>query len=192
MISFVRGLVSSKRANSVVLDVSGIGYEVFVFEHLLQDMHLGDEVTLQTAHIIREDSQVLFGFNAVDELNIFNLLCSVSGVGPKMAMAILSSIGVSGVNKAVHQADDQMFKSVSGVGPKTAKLIILSLSGKLVTDETSNYRPVQQSVIKALVGLGYSDRVAKEVLSNIGADIDDEAALLKTALANLSKSKGNR
>jgi holliday junction DNA helicase RuvA len=190
VISFIRGRLAQKRQSSIVIDVGGIGYEVFVDENTLHGLHIGEEVTLQTAQVIREDSQTLYGFITDQDLGLFHLLCSVSGVGPKMALVILSSLGVNGVQKAVAEADDQLFKSVSGVGPKTAKLIILALTGKLITSDTHAYQPIQQNVIKALIGLGYSERVAKETVAGIEVKSDDEALLLKSALAKLSKAKG--
>lgn len=188
MIAFLRGEVVRIDSGSVVLDVAGVGYNVFVGTNTSASLRVGDTTTIHTAHIIREDSSSLYGFLNTEELSLFNLLGSVNGVGPKTALGILSQLGAEGVHHAVAQADDARFKSVTGVGPKTAKLIVLSLTGKLVLTETPG-SDLQQSIVAALVTLGYQDRVARTVVAEIDSTGLDEAEVLKLALANLAKAK---
>ncbi len=151
------------------------------------------ELSLHIAHIIREDAQTLFGFQSEDEIEGFNLLCSVSGVGPKSAMSVLTHLGVDGIATAVATADDSMFKSVTGIGPKTAKLIVLSLTGKLVSVDGSSKgsSSSESSVIAALVGLGYQEKLAKNAVEN-ALKINpqsNESELLKLSLSNLSSGR---
>ena len=193
MIAHLTGSVLRRKAGQIVLNVSGVGYLVNVTPDVYQASFTQTDFSLHIAHIIREDAQILFGFLEEDELDTFNMLCTVNGVGPKSAMSVLAHLGVSGVSQAVATADDTMFKSVSGVGPKTAKLIVLTLTGKLVTTNSSNTSPSgsQQSVISALVGLGYQEKLARAAVEGVlktSAELS-ESELLKSALATLSSGR---
>jgi len=193
VIAHLTGSVLRRKAGQIVLNVSGVGYLVNVTPDVYQASFTQSEFSLHVAHIIREDAQILFGFLEEDELDTFNTLCTVNGVGPKSAMSVLAHLGVAGVSQAVATADDTMFKSVSGVGPKTAKLIVLTLTGKLVTNDSSNTSPSgsQQSVISALVGLGYQEKLARAAVEGVlktSAELS-ESELLKSALANLSSGR---
>ena len=193
MIAHLTGSVLRRKAGQLVLNVSGVGYLVNVTPEVYQASFTQSEFSLHIAHIIREDAQILFGFLEEEELETFNMLCTVNGVGPKSAMSVLAHLGVSGVSQAVATADDGMFKSVSGIGPKTAKLIVLTLTGKLVTGEISNSSSTgsQLSVVSALVGLGYQEKLARAAVESVlkqGADLS-ESELLKSALSNLSSGR---
>ena len=193
MIAHLTGSVLRRKAGQLVLNVSGVGYLVNVTPEVYQASFTESEFSLHIAHIIREDAQILFGFLEEAELETFNMLCTVNGVGPKSAMSVLAHLGVSGVSQAVATADDGMFKSVSGVGPKTAKLIVLALTGKLVTGESSNTSSTvsQQSVVSALVGLGYQEKLARAAVEAVIKQSSDlsESELLKSALSNLSSGR---
>ncbi len=193
MIAHLTGSVLRRKAGQLVLNVSGVGYLVNVTPEVYQASFTESEFSLHIAHIIREDAQILFGFLEEAELETFNMLCTVNGVGPKSAMSVLAHLGVSGVSQAVATADDGMFKSVSGVGPKTAKLIVLTLTGKLVTGESSNTSSTvsQQSVVSALVGLGYQEKLARAAVEAVIKQSSDlsESELLKSALSNLSSGR---
>ena len=193
MIAHLTGTVLARRAGQLVIDCSGIGYLVHVTPEVYQQSFSKSEFSLHTAHIIREDAQLLFGFESEQELNGFNMLCTVNGVGPKSAMSVLAHLGVSGLAQAVATADDSMFKSVTGVGPKTAKLIVLTLTGKLVTStsaETSSGGS-EGAVVSALVGLGYQEKLAKAAveLAIKSSPNLSESELLKQSLANLSSGR---
>jgi Holliday junction DNA helicase RuvA len=193
VIAHLTGSVLRRKAGQLVLNVSGVGYLVNVTPEVYQASFTQSEFSLHIAHIIREDAQILFGFLEEEELETFNMLCTVNGVGPKSAMSVLAHLGVSGVSQAVATADDGMFKSVSGIGPKTAKLIVLTLTGKLVTGEISNSSSTgsQLSVVSALVGLGYQEKLARAAVESVlkqGTDLS-ESELLKSALSNLSSGR---
>ena len=193
MIAHLTGNVLRRKAGQLVINASGVGYLVNVTPDVYQASFTQTEFSLHIAHIIREDAQVLFGFLSEEELDTFNMLCTVNGVGPKSAMSVLAHLGVSGVSQAVATADDTMFKSVTGVGPKTAKLIVLTLTGKLVTEDSGQPSNVgsQQSVVSALVGLGYQEKLARSVVEGVlknGSDLS-ESELLKSALTSLSSGR---
>lgn len=193
MIAHLTGTVLRRKAGQLVLNVAGVGYLVNVTPEVYQASFTQSEFSLHIAHIIREDNQILFGFLEEEELDAFNMLCTVNGVGPKSAMSVLAHLGVSGVSQAVATADDSMFKSVSGVGPKTAKLIVLTLTGKLVTSEnaSSSKTDSQSSVVTALIGLGYQEKLAKAAVDAVLKNCSDlsESELLKQSLSSLSSGR---
>lgn len=193
VIAHLTGKVLARRAGQLVIECGGVGYLVHVTPEVYQQSFSKNEFSLHTAHIIREDAQLLFGFESEEELNGFNMLCTVNGVGPKSAMSVLAHLGVSGLAQAVATADDSMFKSVTGVGPKTAKLIVLTLTGKLVTGTTelSSYGGSEGAVVSALIGLGYQEKLAKAAveLALKSSPNLSESELLKLSLANLSTGR---
>ncbi|MGO2847352.1 MAG: Holliday junction branch migration protein RuvA, partial [Microbacterium gubbeenense] len=130
MISSVRGTVVHTAADSVVIDVSGVGYSVAVPPDVARTAGHGHELFLHTHLVVREDALSLFGFATRDELEVFGVLLGVNGVGPKSALGILSVLTIDQIASAVEAEDDKPFRKVSGIGPKTAKLIALQLQGK--------------------------------------------------------------
>jgi Holliday junction DNA helicase RuvA len=192
VIAHLTGSVLTRKAGQLVLEANGVGYLVSVTPEVYQSSFAQSNLSLHIAHIIREDSQTLYGFLTEQELETFALLCSVSGVGPKSAMAVLAQLGVSGVAAAVSLTDDTMFRSVSGIGPKTAKLIVLSLTGKLIAETTvGSTTSAGTSVVTALVGLGYQDKNARSAVESLTKEDGHltESELLKQALALLSAGR---
>jgi Holliday junction DNA helicase RuvA len=193
VIAHLTGNVLARRAGQLVIECGGVGYLVHVTPEVYQQSFSKSEFSLHTAHIIREDAQLLFGFESEEELNGFNMLCTVNGVGPKSAMSVLAHLGVSGLAQAVATADDSMFKSVTGVGPKTAKLIVLTLTGKLVTGTTelSSSGGSEGAVVSALVGLGYQEKLAKAAVESAlkNSPSLSESELLRQSLSNLSSAR---
>jgi Holliday junction DNA helicase RuvA len=172
VIASIRGTLLRRTGNDLIIDVSGIGYRVTVADRLALGVREGEDVVVHTAYIPREDQVSLYGFDTHEELDMFDLLRSVTGVGPKSAMAVLSQLSAEQIYDAIAHEDDSAFRSVSGIGPKTAKLIVLSLQGsferKPVRASASSSSGsttddiVRHSVVQALVGLGWSERVAKD------------------------------
>ena len=189
MISSLRGRVLSAGGNSIVLDVGGVGFHVNTTPALALASREGSEASVHTTMVVREDSLTLFGFGTRDELDVFDLLIGVTGVGPKSALGVLSALSPGQVAEAVQRDDDAVFRKVSGIGPKTAKLITVSLAGKLIAP-TTTARPavvvsggVAESVLAALTGLGWSERVAAEAVDEtMAAASDTEAASVPTLL----------
>jgi len=192
VIAQLTGSVLRRKAGQLVIDANGVGYLVSVTPEVYQASFSEEKVSLHISHIIREDSQTLYGFSTEEELETFVLLCSVSGVGPKSAMSVLAQLGVSGVASAVATSDDTMFRSVSGVGPKTAKLIVLSLTGKLVSEQVVGHQTAAgSSVISALVGLGYQEKNARSAVETVTSSKTNstESEILKQALAILASGR---
>ena len=127
MIASLRGLVADIAGPEVVLEVQGIGYLVTVPDRSALHFSLGEEVHLHTSMVVRDDHVAIFGFESREELGLFALLRSVTGVGPKMALAVLGHMTPGAIHDAVVSENDAAFRAVSGVGAKTAKLIVLSL-----------------------------------------------------------------
>ena len=199
MISSLRGRVLQLDDESVVVDVAGVGYAVAVTPLLSREFHAGDEIVLHTHLVVREDALSLFGFQSRDELIVFTQLLSVSGVGPKSALGVLATLTVDQIADAVVAEDDAPFRRVSGIGPKTAKLIVVQLAGKLqpsrrTATTTTGGAPaaVAGQVVAALVGLGWSERVALDAVAATTAEMTAAAnvpALLKLALAHLGPTR---
>ena len=201
MISSVRGPVRSAVGSTVVIEVGGVGLAVQVTPATALGLRINEEARLVTILIVREDSLTLYGFLSADELAVFELLVGVTGVGPKSALGVLAVLTPNQIAQAVNGDDDGVFRKVSGIGPKTAKLIVLSLTGKLaVTAATSPTRApgatsVAASVQAALIGLGWSERVAAEAVDETLSELADAggadsappavAAVLRLALGRL-------
>ncbi len=193
MIATLRGKVLSASTGAVIVDVGGVGFQVAVTADHALSLRAGQEATIHTALIVREDELALFGFETVDAREVFDLLRGVSGVGPKTALSILGTLGVDGIAGAIATEDDVPFRKVSGIGPKTAKLIAVSLAGKLRPGLASAVVAEKDSgaadVIRALVGLGWSERVAdqavQEVLSEAPGSQLGTDMLLRSALSRL-------
>jgi Holliday junction DNA helicase RuvA len=199
MISSVRGpvlAVTTLTSGTVaIVDVGGVGLAVQITPGLARTLAVGRETTIHTALIVREDDLSLFGFATADELAVFDLLRGVGGVGPKSALGVLATLTPAEIAQAVADEDDAPFRRVSGIGPKTAKLIVVSLAGKLAAPATGSTAPratsdVAASVIAALVGLGWPERLASQTVDEVidAASPDDRAAVpvvLRLALAQL-------
>ncbi|AMB58332.1 Holliday junction branch migration protein RuvA [Microterricola viridarii] len=201
MISSVRGPVLSALGATVIIEVGGVGLAVNVTPATALAARIGQELRLQTTLVVREDALTLYGFDSADELAVFELLTGVTGVGPKSGLGVLAVLSPDQVARAVAEDDDAAFRKVSGIGPKTAKLIVLSLTGKLAVTAASAPGPtsvvptaVGESVLAALVGLGWSEKVAAPVveltLAEAGdADKGSVAVLLRLALGRLGPAQ---
>lgn len=195
MIASVRGTVLAVGVTTAVVEVGGVGLAVQVTPQHALSLRIGHEATVFTALIVREDDLSLFGFATRDELEVFDLLRGVSGVGPKSALGVLAALTPDDVARAVAAEDDAAFRKVSGIGPKTAKLIAVSLQGKLVAASGSAVAsPARGSttndVVSALVGLGWNERLAAQAVDEAYADAADAEradvpVLLRLALARL-------
>jgi Holliday junction DNA helicase RuvA len=150
----------------------------------------GDSVSFHTSLVVREDAWTLFGFENRQELEVFELLRSVNGVGPKSALSILNQMSVEQIAQAVSDESDESFKAVSGIGSKTAKLITLTLAGKLMgSGSKSAVSSINESAVSALVGLGWSERQSRDALQQVASKDFSDKQLLKAALQVLSKAR---
>ena len=190
MIASLTGLVLSCSNGQIVIDVQGVGYLVHSTAHTVDSVSQGDSVSFHTSLVVREDAWTLFGFRDKQELEVFELLRSVNGVGPKSALSILNQLSVEQIAQAVTEESDESFKAVSGIGLKTAKLITLTLAGKLVAKgPKSASSSGNESAVSALVGLGWSERQSRDVLQQVGTKDMSDKQLLKAALQVLSKAR---
>ncbi len=203
MIASLRGTLIALAGSRAVIDVSGVGYAVALTERHARELRISDTVRLHTALVVREDDMSLFGFADEVELGLFELLRTVSGVGPKSALGVLGEMTPDAIARAIAADDDAPFRAVSGIGPKTAKLIVVTLAGKLVAPvgtapaASSPAEPaaVTTSLIAALTGLGWPERTALEAATQVvEADADAAATglpvLLRRALGILGPARG--
>ncbi|MGF6823408.1 Holliday junction DNA helicase RuvA [Microbacterium sp. ZKA21] len=200
MISSLHGVVLHAASDQVVIEVGGVGFSVAVPADVAHTARVGERLQLHTSLIVREDSLSLFGFAERDELEIFGLLLGVTGVGPKSALGVLSHLTVDQIAEAVTAEDDAPFRRVSGIGPKTAKLIVLQLAGKVHAPtpggrSTTAAPDVTDQVTAALVGLGWSEKVAVEAAAKTieeasEAERTSVPALLRRTLALLGPAQG--
>ena len=175
MISQLRGTVVALNLNSVVLDVNGVGYLVNAVPRTLGELTVGEEATLPTSLVVREDSMTLFGFSTVRDRDVFEIITTVSGIGPKLGLAILAVHSADELAAAVQSEDTKALTRVSGVGPKSASRIILELKGKLTlsadvpaeqspapeTEADALARAAEAQVVEGLTGLGWTEKEAK-------------------------------
>ena len=183
MIASLRGRIQAKTPNSVVLDVGGVGYLVNVVPQFSASHSIGDDVLLNTRLIVREDSMTLFGFESAEEVELFDLVTSVNGIGPKLGLSVLASLSVDAIRSAVANESDATFKSVPGIGPKTAKLMVVTLNGKLQAGQVKGSTSAE--IVEALVGLGYNEKQAIAAVSAVGAN-GSNSDILRRALAELA------
>jgi holliday junction DNA helicase RuvA len=190
VIASLTGLVLSSSNGQIVIDVQGVGYLVHSRAQTVNSVSQGDSVSFHTSLVVREDAWTLFGFANRQELEVFELLRSVNGVGPKSALSILNQMSVEQIAQAVSDESDESFKAVSGIGSKTAKLITLTLAGKLMgSGSKSAVSSINESAVSALVGLGWSERQSRDALQQVASKDFSDKQLLKAALQVLSKAR---
>jgi len=202
MIAFVRGTVAGVTLNSAVLEVGGVGLELMCTPNTLATLRTGHEATLPTSMVVREESLTLFGFLDDDEKSCFELLQTASGVGPKLAQAMLAVLAPDDLRAAVAAEDVKTLTRVPGIGQKGAQRIILELRDRIgapgstatssaaVTVTGSGW---QGQVRGGLVGLGWSDKEADKAIATVTPDAEamdtpDVARLLRLALQSLSRA----
>ncbi|HLR41325.1 MAG TPA: Holliday junction branch migration protein RuvA [Virgibacillus sp.] len=201
MIAYIKGNLTYILDDSVIVDVQGVGYEIICANPFAFQASLNKEVKIYTYHHVRDDAQLLYGFKNEDEKYLFTKLISVSGIGPKGALAIQGSVDVAEFVSAVEQEDDKFLTSFPGVGKKTARQIILDLKGKLTSMlsltnqpeiETSGNQPntaILKEAQEALKALGYTEREIKAILPQLQKDTSDNIdELIRKALALLMKN----
>jgi len=167
MIACIEGTIISKDSNSLVVNVGGLGYRVFVVHELIATTTIDQPIRLMTHLVVREDSQTLYGFLTNETLHLFTLLIGVSGIGPKIAMAILSSARTSELRSAISQGDSAIFTAISGVGLKTAQRLILELRSKIGATLLDGNLSDSEDIISAMTSLGYNMYEIRKVIGKI-------------------------
>lgn len=196
MIAHVRGPVAAVTLTSAVIDVGGVGMQVMCTPGTIASLRIGHEVQLSTSMVVREDSLTIFGFASTDERDMFELVQTASGVGPKVAQAMLAVLDPDRLRQAIGQGDLATLTSVPGIGRKGAERIVVELKdrvGSPVTAVVSAGGGWRNQVRDALQGLGWSmrdaDRAVDTVAADTGPDSDaDVPTLLRAALRTLSKA----
>ncbi len=197
MIYHIRGILVEKEPTRVVVEAAGIGYELFIplstYERLPR---IGSEVKILTSHCVREDDEILFGFATEDEKKLFIHLTSVSGVGPKIAVAILSGSSVEELALSIAGGDAKRLAAIKGVGKKTAEKICVELRDKVSAFAFAGrtggkaVSPVVQDAIAALRALGFNEETSSKMVADVLAEnpsIDDVEKIIKLALSGRSK-----
>ena len=189
MIAQLVGTIAGIRGNSVILMVGGVGYQVAVSAYTLGKLAGRDEVLLHIHTHVREDQFNLFGFLDEEELHMFELLISVSGIGPKMGLSILSVADLKTIRLAIVNKDPSLLTRVSGVGKKTAEKLIVELQNKVtaVAGDDDGDAGAGQDALEALTSLGYSVSQAREALKLVPADVVEVGARIRAALKTLGK-----
>ncbi len=199
MIAYVRGKLTYIQDDAIIVDVQGIGYEIICANPYAFQSLENKDVKIYTYQHVREDAQLLYGFKNQEEKYLFTKLISVSGIGPKGAIAIMASVHVGEFVAAIEREDERFLTSFPGVGKKTARQIILDLKGKLaittaVNEEQTITDPrlddaVVQDAKEALKALGYSEKEIKATLPKIQQlETETTDALVRKALALLMKN----
>ena len=192
MIAYLRGRVMAKNNNNLILETGGVGYQVFAGENLLADLKKGQELELYIHHRIREDANDLYGFKNLSDLDLFELLLSVSGVGPKSALAVLSLATPDDVRETIICGDAGLLTKVSGIGKKTAERVVLELKNKVArlsggaTAISSSLNGTSDE-LEALISLGYSLNEARAALNAVEPAITSTSGRVKAALKQLSR-----
>lgn len=187
MISSLTGEIQHVGTEHAVIIVGGVGYVFSASPTTLSALRLGHHITVQTLLLIRDDNPVLYGFGTADEREIFETMMTVSGIGPRIALGVLSIFHPDEVRQHIDQQDDKAFTKVPGIGPKSARRIILELSGKLIPRENPDVAtsrtgtgtdPVwKEQVQQALIGLGWNE---KDALKGIQTTLDNDPELAQS------------
>ena len=196
MIDQISGKIISINDNYVVLAVGGLGIKVNISANFASKLVNEDLITLVTYLNVREDALDLYGFKNDSERNLFLMLISISGIGPKLAVSILSGVELEELKSNILSGDIKSLTSIPGVGAKTAKRIIIELKDKLSNTTTTELgfeddfgSKISKDVLSALVGLGYSESMATEVIKRINPAKSDKSieSLIKESLKILNE-----
>lgn len=201
MIAYIKGILVSIQDDAVIVDVGGIGYEIVCANPFSFETSLNQEVMIQTYHHVREDAQILYGFKNNDEKALFMKLISVSGIGPKGALGMMSNVNISEFVAAIEREDDKYLTSFPGIGKKTSRQIILDLKGKLTTlfsitkpetgypEEQPNTMEELQETQEALKALGYTEREIRDITPQLQKEkLTNTDDMIRKALALLMKN----
>ncbi len=189
MIAQLKGKIEYLKNNYAVVDVGGVGYKVFLSAYTFGKVAGTGEVSFFIHTYVREDTLALYGFLTMEELEMFELLISISGIGPKAGMGILSIATPKTIKTAILNEDSSILTKVSGIGKKTAERVILELQNKVADISTGEKEEatVDVDAIEALIMMGYSNTEARDALKAIPIDIKDIGQRVKMALKNIGK-----
>ncbi|MDR2108011.1 MAG: Holliday junction branch migration protein RuvA [Coriobacteriales bacterium] len=191
MIAQLKGTVVALTESSVVIDVGGVGFAITASTPTLASLHGGKEVLLQTMLVVRDDALTLYGFISPAERRLFEQLIAISGVGPKAALSLLSSLQVDDLRLAIAQGDVNLIATAPGIGKKTAQRVIVELKGAFeqAIAEAGRAVPLQSNreVTEALLTMGFTTQEATLAVKGYDGDPADSNGLLRYALKRLGK-----
>jgi len=194
MIAYLSGILIEKKPTEVILEVQGVGYQVFISTITHEKLsEIGASLTLHTYHHVREDAMQLYGFLSTQERGFFKLLIGISGVGPKLAQTILSGYEIEKLQQAIREQDLKLLSSITGVGKKTAERIVIELKDKFsdiefnAKESDSASKSSQHDAYSALLSLGFTKQMAEKAISEAikqapTAEVDE---LIKIALRHI-------
>jgi len=187
MIASLTGTITNKSESYLVLEVNGVGYKIYATGNTIESIKTSP-ISMWIHHAIRENASDLYGFITRDELEFFELLISISGIGPKTALGILNVANIETLKQAVRSGNSGHLTKISGLGKKNAEKIVLELSGKIgVGAEGSLNIEDEGDAIEALTSLGYSQKEARDALREVPSDIVGTSDRVKKALKHLGK-----
>jgi Holliday junction DNA helicase RuvA len=190
MIASLEGTVTQLLDDSIVLSASGVGFRIFVPRQVCQETEVFQSKTLFTHLVVREDALTLFGFDTIEERDLYVMLLGANGVGPRTALAVISTMSPGLIRKAVLSNEADLFTRVPGIGKKTAQSLVLHLSGRIkgeYIETPSGDRELDADVIAALTGLGYSIIEAQAAIQTLPKDAPkDLEGRLRSALQYFS------
>ena len=194
MIARLTGRVLTLDQGALVLDVNGVGYEIEVASSTANSVEIDKIVTLETLLIVREDAQILFGFTELTDKKLFQLLIKINGVGPRLAIGIMSGLNEEELSLAIMEKDIKVLTSLPGVGKKTAERLVIELQDKIVFEKASgkkNKSKMSQELLSDLEGtllnLGYKPREVDFAIHRIKIESTDLEVLIKAALKELGR-----
>jgi Holliday junction DNA helicase RuvA len=192
MISTLRGEVLEINNDNLIINLSGLGLRVYVPASVRQVTNTGDLIFLHTHLVVREDALTLYGFDLREERDFFLVLLGVDGIGPRTALAVLSTLTLETIRQAVSNGQADVFSRVSGIGKKTAQKMLLHLEDKVGAisrvDQLSSYNELETELIAALTGLGYSIVESQAAIQAIPKDTEpDIEAKLRAALSYFTR-----
>ena len=192
MIAYLRGKIQNKGQGYIILNIRDVGYKIFVNTVQYSELGIGQEAEFYVYQNVREDALDLFGFASLEQLEMFELLLTISGVGPKSALGVLAIGSVEDLKEAIARGDSEVLTKVSGIGKKTAERMVLELRDKVGGLNISSVpgargMSVSGEEIDALIALGYSMMQARDALRQVDSKIKDSGGRIKEALKFLGK-----
>ncbi len=191
MISYLKGKLTYKLKDRIIVEVNNIGYSVFISEGLSSDLKVDEDLQIFVFQNVKEDALDLYGFRNLAELEFFELLISVSGIGPKTALSILSVASLTDIQESIIRDDALLLTKVSGIGKKTAERVVLELKDKLIKltgiHDLSSPNNFSADEIDVLLGLGYNIAEARDALKQVDKEIKDSSERVRQALKILAK-----